>query len=263
MKKKHKRTGKQNEICLLFWTACSLRWLPSFCVLEMSAKSEAHLVGTVQNRVLSQLHLQQSSFEQIQRTDSHKLPSYLIGHKAVRSLSSKQDRRKVCKSSGVPTFVFTLKNRKILRYSTSTKTFTPIKCAFDVIQHTSWLVLLAAFLFPLASRPSNCRKALDQIFKVCRTALLQRSESRRLEAFKDNHANVSISLGVGENCCMKFWGGPFDMYIYTRRMRMEASEPPGILLYKHPFSQPTWFCKDKLCTKRFCSMQKKLSQQTF
>ena len=104
-------------------------------VCEMSAKSEPHLVGTVQNRVLSQLHPQQSSFGQIQRTDSHKLPSYLIGHKAVRSLSSKQDKRKVCKSSGVLTFVFTLKNRKIK------------KCAFNIIQHTSWLVLLAAFCF--------------------------------------------------------------------------------------------------------------------
>ena len=144
-------------------------------------------MGTVQNRVLSQLHLQQSSFEQIQRTDSHKLPSYLIGHKAVRSLSSKQDRRKVCKSSGVPTFVFTLKNRKILRYSTSTKTFTPIKCAFDVIQHTSWLVLLAAFCFrwlpvlPIVARhwtkssryagPHCCNAAKVEDWKPSRTIM--------------------------------------------------------------------------------------------
>ena len=129
------------------------------------------------------------------------------------------------------------------------KNFHPNKMCLR--RHSTYLLacFVSCLLFPLASRPSNCRKALDQIFKVCRTALLQRSESRRLEAFKDNHANVSISLGVGENCSMKFWGGPFE--------NENGSEwTPGILLYKHPFSQPTWFCKDKLCTKRFCSMQK-------
>lgn len=133
-------------------------------------------------------------------------------------------------------------------------------------RHSTYLLacFVSCLWFPLASRPSNCRKALDQIFKVCRTALLQRSESRRLEAFKDNHANVSISLGVGENCCMKFWGGPFDMYIYIYQENENGSEwTPGILFYKHPFSQPTWFCKDKLCTKRFCSMQKNFRSRLF
>ncbi len=83
-------------------------------------------------------------------------------------------------SSGVPTLVFT--HSDTLHQQ---ELSPPEKC----LQHHS-TYLLACFvsfpLFPLASaknRPSNCRKALDQIFRACRTALLQRSEIRRLEAF--------------------------------------------------------------------------------
>ena len=130
-------------------------------------------------------------------------PATSLGTRLLEACPQNKTGGKYAKVLVFPTFVFTLKNSKILRFSTSTKTFTPKMC----LQHHSTYLLacfVSCLLFPLASRPSNCRKALDQIFKVCRTALLQRRESRRLEAFKDNHANVSISLGVGENCCMKF-----------------------------------------------------------
>lgn len=67
------------------------------------------------------------------------------------------------------------------------KTFTPIKCAFDVIQHTSWLVLLAAFGFrwlpvlPIVARhwtkssryagPHCCNAAKVEDWKPSRTIM--------------------------------------------------------------------------------------------
>lgn len=153
----------------------------------MSAKSEPHLVGTVQNRVLSQLHPQQSSFGQIQRTD----PSYLIGHKAVRSLSSKQDRegnrnpKESMQKFWCSNICFHSQEQEDTQILYINKNFHSKKCAFNIIQHTRWLVVLASFCFrwlpvlPIVARhwtkfsrhagPHCCNAAKVEDWKPSRT----------------------------------------------------------------------------------------------